>query len=188
MTAAVFVSFKVHIRVQDANGTANFVMFDTPVMKLIKKRASEIHDKQQKDGNDDFPDEFSHLVDKNVLFKVEVSSFNTDFDYDVYTVNKVCTDPTTISDFINLIPENHNGDQEIERNPIINIDDSQAEDLENKGSLSYTGDSSTGLDVDSQTQSSPSLKRVSEIEENDGVGDSSCTKKKKFVEVKIEKP
>ncbi|XP_071701205.1 uncharacterized protein [Rutidosis leptorrhynchoides] len=170
MTAAVFVSFKVHIRVQDANGTANFVMFDTPVMKLIKKRASEIHDKQQKDGNDDFPDEFSHLVDKNVLFKVEVSSFNTDFDYDVYTVNKVCTDPTTISDFINLIPENHNGDQEIERNPIINIDDSQAEDLENK------------------TQSSPSLKRVSEIEENDGVGDSSCTKKKKFVEVKIEKP
>lgn len=39
------------------------------------------------------------------LFKVDVSKYNIETGYQVYTVLKVCQDPNIISDFLNTNPD-----------------------------------------------------------------------------------
>lgn len=56
-----------------------------------------------------------------------------------------------------------------------------------KDVVSFTGDSSTALEGDNETATSP-LKRPIESVEKDNVVENSSTKKKMVVAVKIEKP
>ncbi|XP_022031519.1 uncharacterized protein LOC110932498 [Helianthus annuus] len=93
--------FKVHLRVQDETGSVSFVMFDKDVMKLIGSTANDIRERQVKlDDTETFPHEISRLVEKKLAFKIEVSYYNLNHDYHVYTIQKVCDDPDIIAELV----------------------------------------------------------------------------------------
>ncbi|GKC83343.1 replication protein A 70 kDa DNA-binding subunit B-like protein [Tanacetum coccineum] len=90
---SVVPRFRVNVRVQDATGTISLVLFDREVYQMTDKHAFEIREKQEKDGDvDSFPEVFNELINKKFIFKIEVSDFNIENGYDVYTVSKVCHD------------------------------------------------------------------------------------------------
>ncbi|XP_022003738.1 uncharacterized protein LOC110901201 [Helianthus annuus] len=97
----IYYRFKVHLRVQDETGSVSFVMFDKDVMKLIGPTANDIRERQVKlDDTETFPHEISRLVEKKLAFKIEVSDYNLNHDYHVYTIQKVCDDPDIIAELV----------------------------------------------------------------------------------------
>ncbi|KAJ0558965.1 putative nucleic acid-binding, replication factor A [Helianthus annuus] len=95
------IKFKVHLRVQDETGSVSFVMFDKDVMKLIGSTANDIRERQVKVNDPEtFPHEISRLVEKKSAFKIEVSDYNLNHDYHVYTIQKVCDDPDIIAELV----------------------------------------------------------------------------------------
>ncbi|XP_022025015.1 uncharacterized protein LOC110925368 [Helianthus annuus] len=98
---SITIKFKVHLRVQDETGSVSFVMFDKDVMKLIGSTANDIRERQVKlDDTETFPHEISWLVEKKLAFKIEVSDYNLNHDYHVYTIQKVCDDPDIIAELV----------------------------------------------------------------------------------------
>ncbi|XP_022041196.1 uncharacterized protein LOC110943770 [Helianthus annuus] len=87
---SITIKFKVHLRVQDETGSVSFMMFDKDVTKLIGSTASDIRERQLKvNDTESFPHEISRLVEKKLAFKIEVSDYNLNHDYHVYTIQKV---------------------------------------------------------------------------------------------------
>ncbi|XP_035845173.1 replication protein A 70 kDa DNA-binding subunit B-like [Helianthus annuus] len=98
---SITIKFKVHLRVQDETGSVSFMMFDKDVMKLIGSTANDIRERQVKlDDTETFPHEISRLVEKKLAFKIEVSDYNLNHDYHVYTIQKVCDDPDIIAELV----------------------------------------------------------------------------------------
>ncbi|XP_071739186.1 uncharacterized protein [Rutidosis leptorrhynchoides] len=173
--------FKVHVRVQDLHGTTSFILFDTDIVKLLNVIAADMVEKQQRDGIDDFPSEFVQLEEKKFLFKVEVSKFNVENSYRVYTCQKLCSDPAIISEFIKEDPKCQlNEDEEFHEDPVCYTDVlSDERGGTNCGSSTRTSESVVG---DSSTGFSP-LKKT--IKQEPGTSPtsvkSSSTKSKKSI-------
>ncbi|XP_035833018.1 uncharacterized protein LOC110876774 [Helianthus annuus] len=87
---SITTKFKVQVRVQDESGSVSFVMFDRDVQKLLGLAASDIRERQR------------------AAFKIDVSEFNLNNDYRVYTVQKTTDDPVIIAE---LVSGDGNGDE-----------------------------------------------------------------------------
>ncbi|KAL2503797.1 Uncharacterized protein Adt_19418 [Abeliophyllum distichum] len=82
--------FKVQIRVIDGTGNTSFLLWDRECTELIGKNASALLDEiTTKSGIDSIPAEIEALVDREVLFKVQVRDQNINFPKAAYTVTRV---------------------------------------------------------------------------------------------------
>ncbi|GJV77693.1 ATP-dependent DNA helicase PIF1 [Tanacetum coccineum] len=150
---SVVPRFRVNVRVQDATGTISLVLFDCEVYQMTDKHAFEIRKKQEKDGDvDSFPEVFNELINKKFIFKIEVSDFNIENGYDVYTVSKVCHDAEIMDAMIkrDAIGKDIVSETEIDQ-PSIGC-------LDSKDAVSCTGDSLAATDIDSNSATSPATK------------------------------
>ncbi|GJQ95661.1 replication protein A 70 kDa DNA-binding subunit B-like protein [Tanacetum coccineum] len=168
---SVVPRFRVNVRVQDATGTISLVLFDREVYQMTDKHAFEIREKQEKDGDvDSFPEDFNKLINKKFIFKIEVSDFNIENGYDVYTVSKVCHDAEIM-------------DAMIKRDSIDKIDQPSIGCLDSKDVVSCTGDYLAATDIDSNSATSPARKHLRDIFDKDILSQSSSTKQKLMTEL-----
>ncbi|XP_071693304.1 uncharacterized protein [Rutidosis leptorrhynchoides] len=102
----------------------------------------------KQDGIDSFPTEFEQLLDKQYLFKVDLSEMNVKFGYRVYTVQKLCSDPNVISEFIKSYPNPQSEDHCLDGNADNSTDSvSHLKDCGSSGTAcdSVRGGTSTGF-------------------------------------------
>ncbi|GKA13968.1 replication protein A 70 kDa DNA-binding subunit C-like protein [Tanacetum coccineum] len=159
---SVVPRFRVNVRVQDATETISLVLFDREGYQMTDKHAFEIREKQDKDGNvDSFPEDFNKLINKKFIFKIEVSDFNIENGYDVYTVSKVCHDAEIMDAMIkrDAIDKDIVSETEIDQ-PSIGC-------LDSKDDVSCTGDSLAATDIDSNSATSPATKRLRDTSDKD---------------------
>ncbi|XP_022022570.1 uncharacterized protein LOC110922610 [Helianthus annuus] len=98
---SVTIKFKVHVRVQDETGSVTFVMFDKDVMKIVGSSASDIREHQVKSNDtQSFPFEHTQFLEKKLAFKVDITQYNLNHDYRVYTVQKICDDPDILDELV----------------------------------------------------------------------------------------
>ncbi|XP_061358563.1 uncharacterized protein LOC133302759 [Gastrolobium bilobum] len=100
--------FSVQVRVVDNTDSASFILFDRDCVTLLGMSASDLRELQYKRGADleHYPKEFDVLVDKSMLFKINVRKNNFDsYSEPKYQVSKVCTDETIMSSFIKSATE-----------------------------------------------------------------------------------
>ncbi|XP_071731646.1 uncharacterized protein [Rutidosis leptorrhynchoides] len=89
---------RMTIQVADKSGSATFVVFASQLSKMLKKSIVWLSTKMQSVANPTVvPDDIGILLLKEYVFKVRVSNFNHENDYDAYTIDKVTEDPTVIS-------------------------------------------------------------------------------------------
>ncbi|XP_071736331.1 uncharacterized protein [Rutidosis leptorrhynchoides] len=89
--------FKVPIRVENLSGTASFTVFETVVKKFVTNTAYQLMKELSED--DDYPDEFEALLEKTLLFKIEVTNYNNDRGIRNYTVKDATDDPEYLEIF-----------------------------------------------------------------------------------------
>ncbi|KAL6537610.1 hypothetical protein OROMI_026144 [Orobanche minor] len=95
---SVLTRYKVHVRVEDESGTTSFVLFDHQVSQILGKSAADL--KQAFAGEDDsFPDELEQLIDKKILFQLEISNYTLQQRIKMYTVLKMNQDEQIMSKF-----------------------------------------------------------------------------------------
>ncbi|XP_061355220.1 uncharacterized protein LOC133299753 [Gastrolobium bilobum] len=100
--------FSVQVRVVDNTDSASFILFDRDCVTLLGMSASDLRELQYKRGADleHYPKEFDVLIDKSMLFKINVRKNNFDsYNEPKYQVSKVCTDETIMSSFIKSATE-----------------------------------------------------------------------------------
>lgn len=93
--------FKIIVRIFDESGTAQVVIFDNNVHKMIGMAAWEILEKQGMDSDQYFPDELNQIIGKKYLFKVLFSEYNHNNNSHVYKAEKVSEDIDMINYFKN---------------------------------------------------------------------------------------
>ncbi|XP_071727363.1 uncharacterized protein [Rutidosis leptorrhynchoides] len=143
-TTDVFHKLRMTIQVADKSGSATFVVFASQLSKMLKKSIVWLSTKMQSVANPTVvPDDIGILLLKEYVFKVRVSNFNHENDYDAYTIDKVTEDPTVISAI----------GSELE----ANMD--QNNDLNDTPNAKVPTNNTDGTDV---TPSSASLKRKTE--------------------------
>lgn len=73
------------VRVQDVTGTISFVLFDREVVQLIGHSAVDIFETQQQVGDvEAAPNQLAQMLNKRLLFKIDVSNFNIRTGYNVF--------------------------------------------------------------------------------------------------------
>ncbi|XP_021975519.1 uncharacterized protein LOC110870647 [Helianthus annuus] len=174
--------FKVHLRVQDETASVSFVMFDKDVTKIIGSTASERQVKVN--DTESFPHEISRLVEKKLAFKIQVSDYNLNHDYHVYTIQKVCDDPDIIAE---LVAGNGNAlevvdevfSQEGSEFKAVQLSESSqmAGAAISKDVVSVTADSSV-VEAEKDSSTSPNGKRSVQEVEGQNVGELSSNNKK----------
>ncbi|XP_052625951.1 uncharacterized protein LOC128132969 [Lactuca sativa] len=93
----VFGKVRVVIRVQDETGSTSFVLFDRHVKDLIRRGNHWLMEKISKDqGCQKIPDEFNTILNKKFVFKFQISKFNLENNYHVYTVHKMTNDELVV--------------------------------------------------------------------------------------------
>ncbi|KAJ0843588.1 putative nucleic acid-binding, replication factor A [Helianthus annuus] len=181
---SITIKFKVHLRVQDETGSISFVMFDKDVTKLIGSTASDIGERQVKaNDTESFPHEISRLVEKNLAFKIEVSDYNLNHDYHVYTIQKLCDDPDILAE---LVAGNGNGlevvdevfSQEGSEIKVERLSESSqmAGAAISKDVVSVTADSSI-VEAEKDSGTSPNGKRSLQDVEGQNIGELSSSSK-----------
>ncbi|KAJ0913307.1 putative nucleic acid-binding protein [Helianthus annuus] len=176
--------FKVHLRVQDETGSISFVMFDKDVTKLIGSTASDIRERQVKaNDTESFPHEISRLVEKKLAFKIEVSDYNLNHEYHVYTIQKLCDDPDILAE---LVAGNGNGlevvdevfSQEGSEIKVERLSESSqmAGAAISKVVVSVTADSSV-VEAEKDSGTSPNGKRSLQDVEGQNIGELSSSSK-----------
>ncbi|XP_071688595.1 uncharacterized protein [Rutidosis leptorrhynchoides] len=88
----VVVRFKVPIHVENQTGTASFTIFESVVKKYVTPSAYELIKALSED--DDYPEKLELLLQKTLLFKIDVSGYNKEREIRNYTVKDVTDDPT----------------------------------------------------------------------------------------------
>ncbi|XP_021975144.1 uncharacterized protein LOC110870259 [Helianthus annuus] len=187
---SITIKFKVHLRVQDETGSVSFVMFDKDVTKLIGSTASDIRERQLKvNDTESFPHEISRLLEKKLAFKIEVSDYNLNHDYHVYTIQKVCGDPDIIAE---LVAGNGNAlevadevlSQEGSEFKAVQLSESSqmAGAAISKDVVSVTADSSV-VEAEKDSGTNPNGKRSLQEVEGQNVGELSSNNKNKSEEV-----
>ncbi|XP_071714113.1 uncharacterized protein [Rutidosis leptorrhynchoides] len=186
--SSVFPSFKIQARVRDGSGNASFVMFEREVTKLLRTTAAEVREKQLQDEDEvTFPEVFVNLKEKRVLFMISVSKNNIDTLYHVYTVSKVCNDPSIMAEFDNNQPGDDDDDQGNDHGGAYEeAGNTKKECLLIKDVVSCTDESSNALEATSETAASPIKRPHEAVDDDKTIGQNSSTKKK-LLPVKIEK-
>ncbi|XP_073158107.1 replication protein A 70 kDa DNA-binding subunit B-like [Henckelia pumila] len=93
--------FKIHVRVVDTTGNAVFLLWDRECIKLIGKTVHEINAEIENQGTDasKTSKEFDHLVDRKILFKVQLRTDQIRGFNGIYTVIKLTEDPTIVEKY-----------------------------------------------------------------------------------------
>ncbi|XP_022023819.2 uncharacterized protein LOC110924090 [Helianthus annuus] len=183
---SVTIKFKVHVRVQDETGSVTFVMFDKDVMKIVGSSANDIRERQVKSNDtQSFPYELTRLLEKKLAFKVDITQYNLNHDYHVYTIQKICDDPDILDELVadNVVPRD--GDvadevsQEVWDSKAVQLseDSQRGGDSISKDVLSVTADSSV-VEVEKDSGSSPNGKRSVQHVEGLNVGELSSNNKR----------
>ncbi|PWA67398.1 RNA-directed DNA polymerase, eukaryota, Reverse transcriptase zinc-binding domain protein [Artemisia annua] len=90
---------KVQIRVQDDSSSATLSLFGQDVCKLIDKSQAYLMQKIDKDlPVETYPEDFDTMVGKKCVFKIQVSNYNLNNNYHVFTVNKLTKDESIIKE------------------------------------------------------------------------------------------
>ncbi|XP_071703907.1 uncharacterized protein [Rutidosis leptorrhynchoides] len=88
----VVVRFKVPIRVENQTDTASFTVFESVVKKFVTQSAYELMKALSED--DDYPEELELLLQKTLLFKINVGAYNKERGIRNYIVKDATDDPT----------------------------------------------------------------------------------------------
>ncbi|XP_071727754.1 uncharacterized protein [Rutidosis leptorrhynchoides] len=88
----VVVRFKVPIRVENQTGTTSFTIFESVVKKYVTPSAYELMKVLSED--DDYPEQLELLLQKTLLFKIDVSGYSRERGIQNYTVKDATDDPT----------------------------------------------------------------------------------------------
>ncbi|XP_057248899.1 uncharacterized protein LOC125494757 [Beta vulgaris subsp. vulgaris] len=95
--------FRLKIIVSDKTDDATFVLFEKEVHKLLDKSASDLLEMQVKKGDKDgFPEEFTKLLGKRLLFKVEIPHPNKVGQSKDFAVINTTDNQTTIDKWMGL--------------------------------------------------------------------------------------
>ncbi|XP_068503932.1 replication protein A 70 kDa DNA-binding subunit B-like [Phaseolus vulgaris] len=90
--------YKVQLRVIDETDSTTFILFDREANSLLNKSCAEILETHDKNGN--LPKEFADILEKKVLFKVDLKT-DTGFRFEqTFRVKKICMDEDIIERFI----------------------------------------------------------------------------------------
>ncbi|XP_016195509.1 uncharacterized protein LOC107636521 [Arachis ipaensis] len=84
---AAAIRYKVEVMVYDGSGSINLLLWDRETTQLCGKQADKIVLKDAV-GDDDYPPSLNNMMDKKVLFKINVKSANIKQYDPVYTVMK----------------------------------------------------------------------------------------------------
>ncbi|XP_074306401.1 uncharacterized protein LOC141641646 [Silene latifolia] len=106
-----FVSkrYKVVFKVEDDSGSASLLMFCREMIQLIQKTTVDLRETLIKNGEDGlFPIEFDDLLEKQFLFKLNISEYNLSKNYKVYTVSRITDDPELLSAHFALLQTQEN--------------------------------------------------------------------------------
>ncbi|XP_071688206.1 uncharacterized protein [Rutidosis leptorrhynchoides] len=88
----VVVRFKVPISVENQTSTVSFTVFESVVKKFVTQSAYELMNSLSED--DDYPEEPELLLQKTLLFKIDVGAYNKERGIRNYTVKDATDDPT----------------------------------------------------------------------------------------------
>ncbi|XP_045821940.1 uncharacterized protein LOC123914810 [Trifolium pratense] len=95
--------YKVNLQVIDNTGSITFVMFDRVVFQVVGLTAQDLLDSMNNDPNSTaYPQALDVFINKQMLFKVEVSDANLYRNWRAYTVKKVTADEDIIKSFCAL--------------------------------------------------------------------------------------
>ncbi|KAK2436210.1 replication protein A 70 kDa DNA-binding subunit B [Trifolium repens] len=95
--------FKVHLQVIDDTGSITFVMFDRIVSQVLGRTTQDLLDAMNnEEASNAYPQELDTFVDKQILFKVEVTDANLYRNWRGYTVKKLSFDDDIINRFTAL--------------------------------------------------------------------------------------
>lgn len=89
------------MRIVDATGTAQVVIFDNNVHKMTNVTAWEIMKENGVNTDEYFPDVLNEIVGKQYLFKIKYTEFNHTNNSHIYRTEKVTDDVDTVTYFKN---------------------------------------------------------------------------------------
>ncbi|CAI9117687.1 OLC1v1019138C1 [Oldenlandia corymbosa var. corymbosa] len=178
--------FRVQLRVLNDSGSTSFLLFDNDVYKCIRKTVMHVRENMLKVEGDrpKVPKELERLVGQKFIFKIEVSEYNIDNNWPVYTVLRMSSKMSIINAFesSSSINQDVGADVDISTTENTNI---TPKSLAGKDSInSCTGEVDARTVQLLSTATSP-LKRTLQFDEEDAIVQSSSTKAK--IEVKLEK-
>ncbi|GKE19587.1 nucleic acid-binding, OB-fold protein [Tanacetum coccineum] len=87
----LYPRIKIQIRVQDETGTASFCLFQQDVAKVLGKSVAYLISKIDKDEGS-YPHDLDSIVNKFFVFKLQVSTYNVNNNYHIFTVNELTDD------------------------------------------------------------------------------------------------
>ncbi|CAH1445074.1 unnamed protein product [Lactuca virosa] len=155
----VFGKIRIVVRVQDESGSSSFVLFERHVKDLIHRGNQWLMEKIAKDqGRQQIPDEFKILLNKKFVFKVQISMFNLQNNYRVYTVHKLTDDERVLAEVTKRSPnhQHHN----------INDNGIPINKPNKENTNSVHDDNLDVVDLEAVTPSSSTGKRPIEIDAN----------------------
>ncbi|PWA52023.1 nucleic acid-binding, OB-fold protein [Artemisia annua] len=83
----------VYPRVQDETGSASFWLFQPEICKLMGKSPGYLISKAKKDlDNASYPEDLNIMLNKHYVLKVQVSGYNLENNYHIFTANKILDD------------------------------------------------------------------------------------------------
>ncbi|KAL2517065.1 Nucleic acid-binding [Abeliophyllum distichum] len=95
--------FKIQVRVIDGTGSASLLMWDRECIQLIGKNASDLKDEMVKNSADlGYPSDIEALVDRKILFKIQIKLQNIKEYNDVFTVMRLTVDDDLISKHVTI--------------------------------------------------------------------------------------
>ncbi|CAI9117332.1 OLC1v1018704C1 [Oldenlandia corymbosa var. corymbosa] len=186
--SAVVPRFRVQVRVLDDSGSTSFLLFDKDVYKCIRKTALHVREDMLKIESEDerpkVPKGLERLVGKKFIFKIEVSEYNIDNNWPMYTVLRMSSEMSIINAFESCSSVNQDVDAD--------LDSSTTEErnitpkcLAGKDSINSCTGEVDGHNVQLMSTATSPLKRTLQFDEDDITLQSSSTKAK--IEVKLEK-
>ncbi|XLV01041.1 hypothetical protein S245_015410, partial [Arachis hypogaea] len=87
--------FKVQVMVHDGTGSITLLLWDKETSQLCGKKAEQVME-DDVIGDDAYPPTFDNMMDRKVLFKINVKSANIKGFDQIYTVMKICDDEDII--------------------------------------------------------------------------------------------
>ncbi|XP_045817056.1 uncharacterized protein LOC123910068 isoform X1 [Trifolium pratense] len=95
--------FKVHVVVMDDSGSITFVLFDRVVTEILGRNVADlIAEFNQGIGSDSYPPDLNMFINKQMLFKVEITKGHVNKRYNNYNVKRATDDAAIIQKFISL--------------------------------------------------------------------------------------
>ncbi|RYR16665.1 hypothetical protein HN51_067425 [Arachis hypogaea] len=83
--------YKVEVMAYDGTGSITMLMWDRETTQLIGRQAEQIKDEDCLEG-EGYPPTLDNMMDKKLLFKINVKTANINKHDQVYTIMKICDD------------------------------------------------------------------------------------------------